>query len=126
VRGDSEQLLPEAFFDLPEVGRLAGEVGAVDFAQSGKPLTIMLPKVSNDSLISVKCQKFTNDLHGEDLRIRKFGQRTTHSEVSVFDLVVDEAKDADVEGAKLHGKSPPSLWFPRNVPVSQLEEQKRE
>ncbi len=33
MRGEEEQLLPEALFDLPEVGGLAGEGGAMDLVE---------------------------------------------------------------------------------------------
>jgi hypothetical protein len=35
VRSESEELLPEAFFDLPEVGSLAGEGSPMHLIESG-------------------------------------------------------------------------------------------
>lgn len=68
-----QQLLPEALFDLPQVGCLAGEGDAVDFTQSGEPLAVMTPEVAKDRLIGVHAEELTDDLDGENLSIRKFG-----------------------------------------------------
>jgi hypothetical protein len=53
VRGPSEELLPEALLDLPEVGRLPSEGGAMDLAERGEPLGVVPPEVAADGLVGV-------------------------------------------------------------------------
>jgi hypothetical protein len=96
VGGEREHLLPEVFLDLPEVGALSGEGGAVDFTQGWEALGVMTPEVTKDRLVGVEPQELSDDLDGEDLCVRKFGQWTTRSEVSSFDSTVDEAEDGHV------------------------------
>ena len=118
VRSEDEELLPEALLDLPEVGTLSEEGGAVEFAYSGEPLAIMTPEVTKDRLVGAQTQELTDDLDGEDFCVGKFGQGSTCSKGPVLDSVVYEAEDGDDEGAKIHGKRPPSLrlvWAPSSV-----------
>ena len=120
---EREKLLPEALLYLPEVRSLPGEGGAMHFAQSGEPLAVVTPEVTKDPLVGVEPQELAYDLDGEDFRVRKLGQRTTCSEGSVFDPVVDEAEDRDDEGVKIRRKRPPSLrlvWAPPSVGRSRL------
>jgi hypothetical protein len=79
----------------------------MDQAQRGEPLAVMFSEVAKDSLIGVHAEELSDDLYGEDLHVRKFGQGTTRSEASVFDPVVDETEDGHDEGAKIHRKRPP-------------------
>ena len=105
MRNIGEQFLPEALFDLPEVGRLAGEGCTVDFAQGGEPLAIMLPEVAKDCLVSVYPQELPDDLDGEDLRVGKLRGRATLTDTPSFELIVHQTEDGDDEGAKsLFGK----------------------
>ncbi len=123
MRGERKKLLPEALLESPEVGALPSEGGAVDFAQRGEPLAVMLPEVAKDPFVGIDAEELSNDLDGEDLRVGKFGQGTTPSEASVFDPVIDEAEDADDEGAKIHRTRPPSfrsVWAPPSVRRSPL------
>ena len=64
VRSFGQELLPEALFDLPEVGRLPGEGGPMYLAQGGKPLAIMLPKVAKDRLVGVEPQRLSEEPDG--------------------------------------------------------------
>jgi hypothetical protein len=61
--------LPEVFLELPEVGCLPSEGGAMDRAQCRKPLAVMFSEVAKDSLIGVDPQELPDDLNGEDLGV---------------------------------------------------------
>ena len=111
MRSRREEPLLNALLHLPEVGAVSGKGGAVALAQEGgEPLALMLPEVVKDRLVGVEPRELSDDLDGEDLRVRKFRQWTTRSEMSVFGSVVDEAEDGDDEGAKVHWKRPPSRF----------------
>jgi hypothetical protein len=115
---ERKKLLPEVFLYLPEVGRLPGEGGAMHFGEGGEPLSVMTPEVTKDRLVGVETEELADDLDGEHFCVRELGQRTSCSEVSAFDSVIDEAEDANDEGVKIHGKRPPSLrlvWAPPSV-----------
>lgn len=73
-----------------------------------EPLALMLPEVAN-GLVGIYAEELSDDLDGEDFGVGKLGQETTRAEGSFFDSVIDEAEDADDEGAKIRRKRPPSL-----------------
>ncbi len=91
---------------------------AVDFAQGGEPLAVMLSEVT-DRLVVVEPQELSNGLDGKYLRVGEPRSGAAPSEASrPFELVVDKAEDRDYEGAKIHRKGPPSLrsvWVPPSV-----------
>jgi hypothetical protein len=116
IRSEGQKLLPEIFFDLPEVSRLAAEGGAMDLVQGGEPLTVVTPEVTEDRLVGVQAKKLTNDFDGENFGVRKFRQRTTRSETSVLGSVVYETEDGDDEGAKIHERRPPLRWLVWSLP----------
>ena len=67
MRSEAEELLPEALFDLPEVGCLPGEGGTMYLAEDGEPFTIVKAEVAEDRLVGVEPQELAYDLNGEDL-----------------------------------------------------------
>jgi len=87
---------------------------------------VVAPKVRKEFCIFIESQKLANDLDGENFRVAERWSGSTCSERTEFsDAVVDEAEDADDEGAKIHGRRSPlrrlvwslpsvgrsSLWF---------------
>ena len=110
MRSLGQELLPNALLNLPEVGRLAGEGSAVDFAKSGEPLTMMLPEVPKDRLVGVEPQKLTDDLDGKDLSVRELGSWAALTNTASLEPVVDEAEGGNDEGAKNHERRPPLRW----------------
>jgi len=107
VRSRREELLPNALLDLPEVGALSGEGGAVDFVQGGEPLAVMLPEVPKDRLVGVHAQELSNDLDGDGLRVRKLRRRAALANTAALEPIVDEAEDGNDEGAKIHERRSP-------------------
>jgi len=53
VGSEREELLPEALFDLPEVGRLPGEGAPMDLIEGGKPFTVVPSEEEEDGLVGV-------------------------------------------------------------------------
>jgi hypothetical protein len=102
VGGEREELLPEDFFDLPEVGGLAGEGGPVYLAEGGEPIGVVAAKEEADVLVGVEAQELAYDLDGEDLRVGELGRRAALANATILELVVDEAEDGHDEGAKIH------------------------
>jgi hypothetical protein len=64
-----KELLPEELFDLPEVGRLPGEGGAMNLTECRKPLAVVMPEVAEDSLIGVEPQELADKFDSEDLSV---------------------------------------------------------
>src|SRR5215218_10380014 len=90
----------------------------MDFAQSGEPFTIVPSEEEVDGLVGVEPEELSYDLDGEDLGIGELGGWSAPSDAAFLESVVDEAEDADDEGAKIHRKRPPSLrlvWAPPSV-----------
>jgi hypothetical protein len=89
VRGKEEQFLPEMLLDLPEVGCLTGEGGAVDIAESGEPLGVVAPKEEMDALVGVYAEELADHFYGEDLRVGELGGGSAASDApKVLELVV--------------------------------------
>jgi hypothetical protein len=51
VGSEGEEILPEALLELPEVGGLTGEGGAVDLAEGRKPLGVVASEEEEDGLV---------------------------------------------------------------------------
>jgi len=79
----------------------------MDFAQSGEPFTIVPSEEEVDGLVGVEPEELSYDLDGEDLGIGELGGWSAPSDAAFLESVVDEAEDADDEGAKIHRKRPP-------------------
>ncbi len=95
--------MPEDFFDLPEVGGLAGEGGPVYLAEGGEPIGVVAAKEEADVLVGVEAQELAyDDLDGEDLRVGGLGRRAALANATILEPVVDEAEDGHDEGAKIH------------------------
>ena len=105
VRSRREELLPNALLDLPKVGALSGEGGAVDFVQGGEPLPVMLPEVVKDRLVGVHAEELSDDLDGDGLRVGKLGSRTALTNTAALEPVVDEAEDGNDEGKEPRKKA---------------------
>ncbi len=61
------------------VGR---EGGAVEFAQGGEPLAVMLPEVKKDRLVGVEPEELSDDLDGEELGVGERRSGSAPSEAS--------------------------------------------
>ena len=87
----------------------------MDDSEGGEPLGVVPSEVSVKSLVGVKTEELTYDLDGEDLRVGELRSGAAFAQGSpVFELVIHQAEDGeDDEGAKIHGKRPPSRfgWF---------------
>jgi hypothetical protein len=68
------ELLPELFLELPEVGRLPDEGGAVYLAEGGEPLAVVTAEKEVDALVGVEPQELPDDLDGEDLGVGELGR----------------------------------------------------
>src|SRR3712207_6713515 len=106
-------MTPQAFLDRPQVGRLAQEGCAVDFAKGGEPLPVMPPEVAVERPVGVQSEKLPDDLDGQDLRVRKLRSGTAPSNTPTLEMIGDEAEDANYEGAKIHERKTPfcSRWI---------------
>jgi hypothetical protein len=102
VGSEGEKLLPESFLDLPEVGCLPREGGAVDDPERREPLTVVPSEEEVDTLVGVEPQELAHDLYGEDLGVGKLRSGATPTDTPSFELIVYEAEDGDDEGAKIH------------------------
>ena len=83
-------------------GRLATESGAMSFFEGWKPFAVVATEVGVDALVGVYAEELTNDLHGEDLAISEGGFGPALAEASSLEPIVDQAEDANDEGAKIH------------------------
>jgi hypothetical protein len=112
VGGEREGLPPEALLELPEVGGLAGEGGAVDLAEGREPLGVVAAEEEEevDALVGVYAEELSDDLDGEDLRVGRLRSGTTLADATPFKAVVHEAEDGHDEGAKIH-KEKTSVTF---------------
>jgi hypothetical protein len=104
VRSEREELLPEVLLDLPEVGGLAGEGGAMNRAEGGEPLSVVPTEEEVDVFIGVYAEELADDLDGKDLGIGDLGGRTALADAKILDSVVYETEDGHDEGAKIHKK----------------------
>jgi hypothetical protein len=107
-----QELLPEALLNLPEVGRLPGEGGAMHPQEVREVVGVVAPEIRKELRIFVESQKFADDLYGEHFRVGECGGGSALSETpEASDAVIYEAEDGYDEGAKIHKKtSATSLW----------------
>ena len=111
-----QELLPEAFLNLPEVGCLPGEGGAVHMQEEVREVvSVVAPEVRKELCIFGESQKFADDLDGEHFRVAERWGGSAASDALLFEPVVDEAEEGHNEGAKIHERRPPL----RSVPLSQ-------
>ena len=100
-----QKRLPEVLFDLPEVGRLPAEGGAIYPHQVREEVNVVAPEVGKELRIFVESQELTDDLDGEHFRVaQRWGGSTLSEAPEVSDAVVDEAEDGHDEGVKIHKK----------------------
>src|ERR671920_2505081 len=59
-RSGREELLPEALFELPEVGCLPSESGAMYLAEGGGPFAVAPPEKAVDGLIGVYAEELAD------------------------------------------------------------------
>ncbi len=103
VRGEREELLPEALLYLPEVCCLPAEGGAMHSPQVREVVGVVAPEVGKELRIFVYPQEFTDNLDGEDFRVAERRGRSAFSEASeILDAIVYEAEERDDEGVKIH------------------------
>ncbi len=110
MRDLGQELLPEALLDLPEVGRLPGQGGAIYPHQVREEVNVVAPEVGEELRILVESQELTDDLYGEHFGVaQRWGGSTLSEAPEVSDAVVDEAEDGDDEGVKIHKRKRPPL-----------------
>jgi hypothetical protein len=110
VGSEGEELLLDALLDLPEVGGLTGEVGAVDLPEGGEPFSVVAAEDEVDALVSVYAEELAYELYGENFRVGKLRSWTALTRgFPVFELVVDEAEDGNDKGAKINEQKT-SVW----------------
>jgi hypothetical protein len=73
----------------------------------------MPPEVAVERPVGVQPEKLPDDLDGQDLRVRKLRSGTAPSNTPTLEMIVDEAEDANYEGAKIHERKTPfcSRWI---------------
>jgi len=99
VRGQREKLLPEKLLDLPEVGGLTGEGGAVYLVEGREPLGVVPSEEEVDGLVGVDAEELPDHFDGEHLGVGELGGRSTLAQRSpLFESVVDEAEDRGLSG----------------------------
>jgi hypothetical protein len=69
MRGLGQELLAEALLDLPEVGRLPAEGGAMHESEAWEVVSVVAPEVGEELRIFVEPQELTDDLDCEHFRI---------------------------------------------------------
>lgn len=104
VRSEGEDLLPEALLDLPEVGSLPSESGAMHSAEGGEPFVVVSSEEEVDAFVGVYAEELADHFDGKYLRVGKPWSGTALANAATLDAVVDEAEDRDDEGAKIHKK----------------------
>jgi hypothetical protein len=109
VGSKREELLPEVFFDLPEIGRLPSEGSAMDLAKSWEPFAVVSAEEEIDSFVGVYAEKLSDDLYGADLSVGELRSGTALADAAPFEPVVDKAEDGHDEGAKIHKKKKTSV-----------------
>jgi hypothetical protein len=106
-----EKLLPEGFFQLPEVSCLPGEGRAVDECQSRKEMREVAAEIVKDKFVLAQAQILTNYLNSEHLAISKTGLRAPLAQSLVAKMkvegIVNEAKHVYNESIQVQGKRPP-------------------
>jgi len=103
------QVLLEALFDGPQVGRLAQEGRAVDLAQVGEGVGVVLPEVPKELGVLIEAEEFANQFDSENLAIGQLGREAALADVIQVqgdELVIDQAKDGEHIIIKSHGVSP--------------------
>ena len=76
----SEDILPEQFLDLPEIGSLSHEGGAMDLLQCRKPIPIVIAEEPENLLILIKTQKLPNDFKRQYLAVTQPGLGSSASQ----------------------------------------------
>jgi hypothetical protein len=116
-----QELLPEVLFDLPEVGCLPGEGGAMHPQEVREVVSVVTPEVGKELRLFIESQKLADDLDGDDFRVaERWGGSACSEAPEVSDVVVDEAEDGDDEGVKIHESGDlllawAEVWAPPSV-----------
>ena len=66
---DLEPVLPEALFEVAQIGGLAREGGAVQFGQSRKEVRIVAAEISVDGAVALQAQIGADDFHAQDFAV---------------------------------------------------------
>ncbi len=101
---------PEAFFDGPQIGRLAHKAGAVQMGQSGKEGRPVVTKVREQRFILAQSQIGPNHFHRENLAIREFGQWAALTQPRTSrdarQQIINQTKPCDNQLVQAHSHSP--------------------
>ena len=80
MRSLGQELVPEVFLGLPQVGRLPGEGGAMHPQEIREEMGVVAPKVGEEFRVFVEPQKRTNDFDGDDFGV---AERMTSTSASL-------------------------------------------
>ena len=88
VRDFGQELLPEVLLDLPEVGCLSGEGGAMHLAEGGEPFAVVAAEIAVDSLVGVEPQELAYGLDSDDFGVGERRGRAALADTMALGSVV--------------------------------------
>jgi hypothetical protein len=106
VRSFGQELLPEVLLDLPKVGCLSGEGGAMHLTEGGEPFAVVAAEIAVDSLVGEFLGIDTYNLNSEHFGVGERRERAALADNTTMALnsVVYETEDGHDESAKIHKK----------------------
>ena len=107
MRHLGKHVLPQALFEAPQVGRLAHEGGAVQPAQRGEEVRVVLAEVGEQGAILLQPQVLAHHFHRDHLAIGQHRLRAALAQATAFQHLrhglVNDAKHGDNEVVQVHG-----------------------
>jgi hypothetical protein len=104
-----EQALPERLFELPEVGRLAHEGGAVNLAQAGEEMREVATEVIEDGAILGQAEHLADQFDCEDFTVGRGRRRAALAQTMVFGKVsqhvIKQAEGGYNEGVQVRRRT---------------------
>ncbi len=96
------QLLPKNFFELPQIGRLAGESSAVERGQGRKQMREVATEVVEYSLVLGESEILANNFYSEDFAVSEARERAALAKAALREMklegIVNETKHRYNEG----------------------------
>ncbi len=86
--GVGQELLPEAFLYLPEVGRLPAEGGAMHTSEVREEVGVVTPEARKELRIFIESEKLADDLDGEHFGVAECWGGSAASDAPLFEPVV--------------------------------------
>jgi hypothetical protein len=101
-----KQLLPESFFDSPEVGRLTDKARPMQLCERREEAQVVAAKVVEDRRVTVHAEVFTDDFDGQHLRVAQQGARPALAQArwcyALGQTIVNETEDSYNERVQVH------------------------